>query len=511
VSRRILPATGATGALALAAATIALGSSSSPVTAGPVSAITSSSATLSGTIDPSGFAESGGVSYRFEYGTSTHYAMATATASTGTASAPVEVQAAITGLKPGARYHWRLAATFGIETLDKYGRIFTTEGGSTPKPPQPTPLPPGLSPVRVPGPGAARSWLRSIACPSASKCIAIGGRSRGRLSGGTLAETWNGGSWRVVPTRGLPGNVSLEGLACPGARSCLAVGGGLVARWNGHGWRRAPARGLAGAYLSALDCVSSGDCWASGEVNGGTPQEAAILARWNGRSWSVHHVPRGSNTILESVSCLSSRDCWTAGTKFVNRVHQPWTAYHWNGRRWAKAKLPSSGRYVGELSVSCRTASTCWAFGVESRAKPAALRLRGGRWRRVPTALPPLAKPPYGELFHTVRGDFRGLACIARRDCWAVGEVTIDNEEEKALVEHWTGGAWSVASAGYPVPIHLPRGRVGAGYAQTQLGSVACPTAETCVAVGETIFENRKGLIVRSRPLSETSAPRAAG
>jgi hypothetical protein len=473
-----------------------------PATAGPVSEITSTSATLTGTIGPfAGESEGGSVSYRFEYGPNLRYSQVTATEEVQASSSPVQVRAAITKLRPGATYRWRLAVTFGIETVAKYGRVFSTPRGPAPEAKQPRPLPVGLSPVRVPAPRASQSWLISVACPTSSECLAVGGQSVGHHGYRSLAERWRSGTWRAVRTPHQPAAMSLERLSCAGPSSCLAVGGGLVERWNGRGWRRAPGPRQANVYLAALDCSSPNDCWASGEENGGTSQEAAVFAHWNGRSWSLRKAPRSSGVILESVSCASSRDCWAAGIRVRGRVYQPWTAYRWSGQRWQVAKLPSSGRYQGELSVSCHRASMCWAFGEDSRAKPVALRLVGRRWRRVPTTLPSLAKSPHRVIPDKVQGQFNGLSCISDRNCWAVGALTINGDVTKSLVEHWTGGHWQVASAGYPIPIEPPRG-VDPGYPRTQLSSIDCPSTKTCVAVGETTFENRRHLIVRGKPLS---------
>lgn len=67
----------------------------------------------------------------------------------------------------------------------------------------------------------------------------------------TLAERWNGRSWRVQPTPNPPnfrssfGGLALDGVSCPAARSCTATGeyspGGLAAyfieSWDGRSWR----------------------------------------------------------------------------------------------------------------------------------------------------------------------------------------------------------------------------------------------------------------------------------
>lgn len=495
----LLALAGPLGLLAMLGGSLTQAPTNLPATAGPVTEVTSTSATLTGTIGPY---ENGSVRYHFEYGPNTRYPQATDAEEVQPSSSPVDVRATITNLRPGTKYRWRLMVTFGLETVAKYGRVFVTGRGPEPESRQPKSPPPGLAPVPVPVPRTSQSWLSSVACPTSSQCLAVGGQRVGRYGYRTLAERWTAGSWQALRTPRQAQAMSLERVSCAAPTSCLAVGGGLVERWNGRSWRRAPGPGQANVYLAALDCPGRSDCWASGEENGGTPQETAVFAHWNGHTWSLRRAPRSSGVILENVSCASSRDCWAAGIRPRGSVFQPWTAYHLSGHRWRVAKLPSSGRYQAELSVSCHRASTCWAFGHDSRAKPVALRLTGNRWRRVPTALPPLASSPDTVGLTRIQGEFNGLSCVSERDCWAVGAVTINGDVTKSLVEHWTGEKWKVASAGYPIPIEAPR-RVGPGYPRTQLSSIDCPSSGSCVAVGETTFENRRGVIVRGKALSE--------
>jgi hypothetical protein len=73
------------------------------------SAVTSTAATLNGTVDPNGVE----ATYRFEYGTGTSYGTSVPVpdASAGSGKLPVAVGRPIAGLKPGATYHFRLVAT----------------------------------------------------------------------------------------------------------------------------------------------------------------------------------------------------------------------------------------------------------------------------------------------------------------------------------------------------------------------------------------------------------------
>jgi len=57
--------------------------------------------------------------------------------------------------------------------------------------------------------------LSSVACWSATGCMAVGSSSAGGL-----AELWNGTSWSVVPVAA--GSGALRGVSCPSRRECVA-------------------------------------------------------------------------------------------------------------------------------------------------------------------------------------------------------------------------------------------------------------------------------------------------
>ncbi len=110
----------------------------------PPTAITSSSATLNATVNPNGAA----TEYRFEYGLHEGYGFTTPLASAGTGTAAVPVSVALTGLHPGATYHYRLVATNSFGTVKTPDQTFATE------PVAPTPfLAHELSSSFGPGPG----------------------------------------------------------------------------------------------------------------------------------------------------------------------------------------------------------------------------------------------------------------------------------------------------------------------------------------------------------------------
>lgn len=81
------------------------------------------SATLNGSVNP----ENLSTTYYFEYGTTTSYGHKTATSSAGSGNSAENVSAALSGLKPGTRYHFRLVATNSVGTSMGVDRTFKTK------------------------------------------------------------------------------------------------------------------------------------------------------------------------------------------------------------------------------------------------------------------------------------------------------------------------------------------------------------------------------------------------
>jgi Ca2+-binding RTX toxin-like protein len=92
------------------------------VATGSASSVSSSRATVSGTINPHGRA----TTFYFEYGTTRAYGSKTAASSAGSGSSDVTVSKPIAGLRPGTLYHFRLVATSGGGSAAGADAGFTT-------------------------------------------------------------------------------------------------------------------------------------------------------------------------------------------------------------------------------------------------------------------------------------------------------------------------------------------------------------------------------------------------
>jgi hypothetical protein len=96
---------------------------SAPSIDGTAATISTDEATLRGTIDPENQAVT---DYHFEWGLTPSYDNTTPSASLPVGKAPVAVSALLSGLTPGATYHYRLVATNASGTTQGPDRTFTT-------------------------------------------------------------------------------------------------------------------------------------------------------------------------------------------------------------------------------------------------------------------------------------------------------------------------------------------------------------------------------------------------
>lgn len=79
------------------------------VATGPASGVSSTTATLTGVVNPNGAT----TTYEFQFGLTTAYGMQTTAATLTAGSVPVPVAQTVTGLTPGTVFHYRLVALHG--------------------------------------------------------------------------------------------------------------------------------------------------------------------------------------------------------------------------------------------------------------------------------------------------------------------------------------------------------------------------------------------------------------
>jgi hypothetical protein len=297
--------------------------------------------------------------------------------------------------------------------------------------------------------------IQSVSCVTATSCKAVGSFLNKAGVTDTLAEAWNGKSWRKQQTPNPPGDTTpgvfpvLSGVSCPAAGFCEAVGSfdsGRIAvllaeTWDGTSWTIQPVPSPAGspsAIFRSVSCVSATSCEAVGftRVSSG---ELPLAEAWDGTSWQLQSVPGPAGQLhqeLLGVSCTSASFCEAVGAVSFADV--------WNGTSWALQSLPDS---MG--SVSCVSASFCAAAGSAGTSGSAIW--DGTSWTARPVPGP---SGSFGTSLHAV-------SCSSAQDCEAVGEFQAA----------WNGTSWTAQSA-------------PAGATFASLNGVSCPAAGACEAGG---------------------------
>jgi hypothetical protein len=194
------------------------------------------------------------------------------------------------------------------------------------------------------GPRGPNPSATEMACVSAQDCMVVGVIFIGRGTSLPLAvgiSRWDGKRWRnpsfrVRPPAAVARSREIEGeltsIACPSSSMCLAVGGWfgfaahkrvvlapLAARFDGSRWSVIPVP-VADAYLGSVACASATDCVAIGASGvmpslSGPPPTPISLA-FDGSAWSpitFAAVPGVSQLAPVAVSCPSSGACVAVG------------------------------------------------------------------------------------------------------------------------------------------------------------------------------------------------------
>jgi hypothetical protein len=328
-----------------------------------------------------------------------------------------------------------------------------------------------------PNPRAGNGAFNAVSCPTSSVCTAVGLHVRDSGLGVTLAERRSGGSWTVQSTPNPPGAAAsaLNGVSCPSGSACTAVGQlavrsgaqlTLAERWNGRSWRIQPTPNPAGSPASrlfAVACPAADACTAVGTSN-----SKVLVERWGGARWRLQPVPvppGAQFSELNAVTCTATASCVAVGD-YVNSSGLDVTlAERWNGTRWAiqPTPNPSGGQFFRFLAgVSCTAPGACEAVGASDDAGAFAERWNGTRWRL--QAVPAPRGAQFGLLF--------GVSC-AVSSCEAVGGYADSSGAFVPLGARWNGMAWRAQPAPNPA-------RASTSF----LGGVSCPAPSECTAAG---------------------------
>jgi hypothetical protein len=365
--------------------------------------------------------------------------------------------------------------------------------------------------------GGGYAQLVAIACVGARPCVAAGSYSPGK-TGTRLAMVAadEKGRWSRADLVKLPSNenasiqdATLASVACPSARSCVAVGyytwgtnilQGLITTGHGTSWARGrpavlPPGAVASqdAYLSGVSCPKAGDCVAVGGYTTKSGGEAMAETMTRGR-WlravairlPANAAPANSGAHLSSVSCATVGQCVAVGAYIDKALNGMVMAAYESRGRWGRAVqvgLPADAATEpqGELyAVSCVRNVYCEAAGeyvtrdndsagfVETESR--------GRWH---TAVQ-ITSLPAGAATRAPVVELAGISCI-KTACLAVGAYGNKAGGLVPMAVLGSGRTWARA-----ISTGLPRGSAGGAAQNAALVAVTCDAADRyCFGAGD--------------------------
>jgi len=310
----------------------------------------------------------------------------------------------------------------------------------------------GWSDLEAPVPNNAEAStatsLGSVACGSASFCVASGLYTTSNNGQQGLIDTLSGATWTAteapVPADG--SGVELGNVACGSASFCVIAGSFLDSTGN-----RQPL----------IESLSDGT-W--------TAQEVPVPA-------NAESDPYGS---LYAASCISAQDCVSVGTYVASNFQQglietlsdgTWTA--------SEAPVPSSPILVNLTTVSCTSQGTCVTVGYAILDT-----LSGGSWSAAPIPVPANAKSPSNA-------ELTDVGCSTDGICAAIGLYDDSSGVRRGFVDLLAAGTWSSSEA------PLPSNADSTPY--PSLDTVSCASLGACTLVG--IYATSDGGV---RPFMDT-------
>jgi hypothetical protein len=181
-----------------------------------------------------------------------------------------------------------------------------------------------------PSTGPFGSELITVACTSTRACIGVGDAVDNTGHVKALAERWNGQKWTVqsVPLPAGAFRSQLAGVDCSAPTACEAVGyyaptstsgqSGFSETWDGHSWKLRTMPSPAGAQQTLpldVDCTSTTDCTAVGQVVNANGAEVTLAEKSDGTAWQVQSTPapRGSRLSLFNAVACTAAGCEAVG------------------------------------------------------------------------------------------------------------------------------------------------------------------------------------------------------
>jgi len=465
----------------------------SPVTYAGVGAATET--LLSGTVNPKGLT----TTYQFEYVEDAKYEpkaenpyaegakvpLSAATLSE-TGDQSYEVKAAVSGIKSGTTYHYRIVAENSKGVSKGGDQAFTglpackgAEGQCQ------------WSLQTTANPKAREEYeLQDVSCASSTMCMGVGSD---RYRGKGFLDSWNGGEWKLISDS----IGEAKAISCPTTTWCMTAAKNeakasslawvpptefTAGYWQITAKNPPTPEGATGVTLQDVSCTTESACTAVGNyyASGYKP----YVARWNGSTWALQSAPAPKEGVageaMVSVSCASSTFCVAVG----RAANKPF-AESWNGTEWTILSTvnPEGATEAGFAGVACSTSSSCMAVGSYHATSFGVDKTLTERWNGSTWAIVSSPNPAKEGLAH-----LRGVSCLSASSCIAVGSLysgTFPLDEETTIAESWNGTSWTLQTSPNAAGKHF-----------SSFVSVSCSSTVACTAVGGArpeLFESPSG------------------
>jgi large repetitive protein len=189
-------------------------------------------------------------------------------------------------------------------------------------------------------------------------------------------------------------------------------------------------------------------------------------------TWSIVPSPNPGTTgnTLVSISCPSASACFAVGYSSNANLIEQTLIEEWNGTAWSIVPSPnaSATESDGLAAVTCISTTACTAVGnlsATSANETLITQTLIEQWNGTTWSIVPSPSPTANA------GTLDAVWCTSSTACIAVGKAY-----PKALIEQWNGTSWSIV----PSP-NTGTNNQGAG---TALSGVSCTSASACIAVG---------------------------
>jgi hypothetical protein len=170
----------------------------------------------------------------------------------------------------------------------------------------------------------------------------------------------------------------------------------LAEHWDGSTWKvvATPNFGTFDNDINGVSAVSTNDVWVVGDyaTNSTATGLVATALHWNGSSWTTYSFAPSPLATMYAVTVVSSSNVWAVGTYAIAGIGNATLVEHWDGIAWSLIPSPSPSTFDSELfAVSSWSATDIWAVGRQQSVSPT---LRSSPSPSIGTAVHGRRSPP---------------------------------------------------------------------------------------------------------------------